>query len=173
MQGGKSNCKTVVQTVGDNQLPQPIPTTLYFSTQPVGVTKVVNNRELDPESINQPMQEIQQIQKEYTQAMVELQQLEVQFQESSIVKDEFSKLDDESKIYKLIGPVLVPQEKEEADTNVAKRLEFITSQKSQAETKIEKLRERMQKAQIELREQQIKAAVDQQQQQQQQKASTA
>lgn len=106
------------------------------------------------------MQEIQHIQREYTQAMMELQQLEVQFQESSIVKDEFGKLSDDSKIYKLIGPVLVPQEKDEADTNVAKRLEFITSQKSQAESKIEKLRERMQKAQIELREQQIKATVD-------------
>lgn len=117
------------------------------------------------------MQDIQKIQREYTQAMVELQQLEVQFQESNIVKDEFGKLGDDSKIYKLIGPVLVPQEKDEADTNVAKRLEFITTQKSQAETKIEKLRERMQKAQIELREQQIKAAVDQQQQQQ--KAPTA
>lgn len=108
-------------------------------------------------------QEIQQTQREYSQAMMELQQLEIQFQESTIVKDEFSKLGDDSKIYKLIGPVLVPQDKMEADTNVEKRLEFITSQKSQAESKIEKLRERMQKLQIEYREQQIKQAVDQKQ----------
>lgn len=35
---------------------------------------------------------------------------------------------DESKIYKLIGPVLVPQDRPEATSNVEKRLEFIQSE---------------------------------------------
>jgi prefoldin beta subunit len=34
-------------------------------------------------------------------------------------------LKDDSKIYKLIGPVLVPQDRPEANSNVEKRLEFI------------------------------------------------
>lgn len=105
-------------------------------------------------------QEFQQDQNELNKAMVELQQLEIQFQESRIVKEEFDRLNDDSKIYKLIGPVLVPQDKSEADTNVSKRLEFITSQKTQVETKIQTLRERMIKLQTEVREKQIKAAVD-------------
>lgn len=35
---------------------------------------------------------------------------------------------DDSKIYKLIGPVLVPQDRPEANSNVEKRLEFIQSE---------------------------------------------
>lgn len=107
------------------------------------------------------MEKLQQSQRELNQAMVELQKLEVQFQESRIVKEEFDKLGDDAKIYKLIGPVLVPQEKFEADANVEKRLEFITTQKKQAEGKIEALQKKMQAEQISLREQQIKQAVDQ------------
>lgn len=106
------------------------------------------------------MQEFQQDQKELNKAMVELQKLEIQFQESRIVKQEFDQLSNESKIYKLIGPVLVPHDKSEADSNVTKRLEFIISQKSQVETRIQTLRERMTQLQKELREQQIEAAVD-------------
>jgi len=105
-------------------------------------------------------QKLQADQRELNQAMVELQKLEVQFQESRIVKEEFDRLDDEAKIYKLIGPVLVPQEKFEADGNVAKRLEFITAQKAQAEAKIKSLQDKMHAAQVAFREQQIKAAVD-------------
>jgi prefoldin beta subunit len=56
------------------------------------------------------------------------QQLEAQFQENKIVKEEFGILQDDAKIYKLIGPVLIPQDKAEADLNVEKRLEFINSE---------------------------------------------
>lgn len=41
---------------------------------------------------------------------------------------EFKTLDSDAKIYKLIGPVLLPQEKSEATINVDKRLEFIQSE---------------------------------------------
>lgn len=41
---------------------------------------------------------------------------------------EFAKLDDDSNIYKLVGPVLMKQEKSEAKLNVDKRLELIESQ---------------------------------------------
>lgn len=41
------------------------------------------------------------------------------------MQSEFAQLDDESKIYKLIGPILLKQEKTEAVMAVNGRLEFI------------------------------------------------
>ncbi|CAG8534098.1 10679_t:CDS:2, partial [Acaulospora morrowiae] len=48
--------------------------------------------------------------------------------ENEIVEKEFKLLNDDSNIYKLIGPVLVKQEKSEATLNVSKRLEYIRSE---------------------------------------------
>lgn len=53
------------------------------------------------------------------------QKLESQQQENVGVQKEFNSLDDESNIYKLIGPVLLKQEKSEALMAVNGRLEFI------------------------------------------------
>ncbi|CAK9437586.1 uncharacterized protein LODBEIA_P19640 [Lodderomyces beijingensis] len=64
-------------------------------------------------------------------------QLETQFQENKIVQDEFQSLNSESKIYKLVGPILLPQEFTEADLNVKKRIEFIEGEIKRVETKIE------------------------------------
>lgn len=109
-------------------------------------------------------QEAQKEQQDLQKALIEHQQLEIQFQESKIVKQEFNKLSDEAKIYKLIGPVLVPQDKVDADSNVTKRLEFIEQQKKQIEERIQKIQEGLQAKQVLFREQQIKQAVEQKQQ---------
>ncbi|KAL8951407.1 MAG: hypothetical protein Q9222_002628 [Ikaeria aurantiellina] len=53
------------------------------------------------------------------------QRLESQQQENLSVKKEFSTLSSDASIYKLIGPVLLKQEKGEAKTAVEGRLEFI------------------------------------------------
>lgn len=53
------------------------------------------------------------------------QKLESQQQENQGVQSEFNQLDDESNIYKLVGPVLLKQEKTEALMAVNGRLEFI------------------------------------------------
>lgn len=53
------------------------------------------------------------------------QKLESQQQENLGVQKEFDSLDDESNIYKLIGPVLLKQDKTEAVMAVNGRLEFI------------------------------------------------
>jgi prefoldin beta subunit len=53
------------------------------------------------------------------------QKLESQQQENKNVQKEFSKLTDESNIYKLVGPVLLKQEKSEAVIAVEGRLQFI------------------------------------------------
>ncbi|RCK66073.1 Prefoldin subunit 6 [Candida viswanathii] len=63
--------------------------------------------------------------------------LETQYQENKIVKQEFESLDEDSKIYKLTGPILLPQDFSEAKMNVNKRIEFIEGEIKRVETKIE------------------------------------
>lgn len=64
-------------------------------------------------------------------------QLETQYQENKIVLEEFEYLNENSKIYKLTGPVLMPQDYAEAKMNVSKRIEFIQSEIKRVEEKIE------------------------------------
>ena len=43
-------------------------------------------------------------------------------------EQELEKLNDDAKVYKLIGPALIKQDKVEALSNVAKRLDFIENE---------------------------------------------
>lgn len=104
--------------------------------------------------------DVQTLQMDLQKALVEHQQLELQYQESRIVKEEFDTLDNTAKIYKLVGPVLVPQDRDDAELNVDKRLEFIGQQKKQLADKIERLQQEVHSAQLAVREQQIKSAID-------------
>lgn len=63
--------------------------------------------------------------------------LETQYQENKIVLEEFDFLNEDSKIYKLTGPVLMPQDFAEAKMNVSKRIEFIQGEIKRVEDKIE------------------------------------
>ncbi|KAH7468453.1 hypothetical protein KRP22_012088 [Phytophthora ramorum] len=60
-----------------------------------------------------------------------------QANENGMVKTELELLDDEARVYKLVGPVLLKQDADEAKTNVNKRLEFINNELSKVNTKIE------------------------------------
>lgn len=53
------------------------------------------------------------------------QKLEAQQQENKGVQGEFAALDEDANIYKLVGPVLLKQDKSEATMAVNGRLEFI------------------------------------------------
>ncbi|KAL6018720.1 Prefoldin subunit 6 [Candidozyma auris] len=64
-------------------------------------------------------------------------QLETQLQENKIVLDEFEELDEDAKIYKMTGPVLLPHDYTEAKLNVTKRIEFIEGEIKRVEAKIE------------------------------------
>ncbi|KAG5359020.1 Prefoldin subunit 6 [Yarrowia sp. C11] len=66
------------------------------------------------------------------------QKLEAQLQENLIVEDEFKSVKDDAKVYKLTGPVLVPQSIDEAKGNVEKRLEFIRGQITTVEEEVSK-----------------------------------
>lgn len=62
--------------------------------------------------------------------------LETQYQENKIVLEEFDSLNEDSKIYKLTGPILMPQDYSEAKMNVNKRIEFIQEEIKRAESKV-------------------------------------
>ncbi|ODV79621.1 Prefoldin [Suhomyces tanzawaensis NRRL Y-17324] len=72
-------------------------------------------------------------------------QLETQYQENKIVLAEFEKLNDDSKIYKLTGPILLPQDYAEAKMNVTKRIEFIEDEIKRVETKVTDEEKRIEK----------------------------
>ncbi|KYQ93738.1 prefoldin beta-like domain containing protein [Tieghemostelium lacteum] len=56
-----------------------------------------------------------------------------QLNENQLVQKEFELLDKEAKIYKLIGPVLFKQTREEADANISGRLDIINKNLKQIE----------------------------------------
>ncbi|RCH84414.1 hypothetical protein CU097_007968 [Rhizopus azygosporus] len=78
----------------------------------------------------------QAIQKELSKVIETRQRLESQQQENELVNKEFEHLDNESNIYKLIGPVLVKQERTEAVTNVKNRLNLISSEIKRVEAQL-------------------------------------
>ncbi|KAG7868178.1 hypothetical protein KL918_001836 [Ogataea parapolymorpha] len=97
---------------------------------------------------------MEDLSKQYTKLQAELtelvrarQKLETQFQENKIVKQEFDTLDDDAKIYKLVGPVLLPQDNAEANLNVDKRIEFISSDIKRVEEKIQQHQQDLSKLQ--------------------------
>ncbi|KAI4174493.1 MAG: hypothetical protein LQ343_002250 [Gyalolechia ehrenbergii] len=69
--------------------------------------------------------EYQKLQTDLQTQISSLRRLESQHQENTSVKSEFSTLVPDTKIYKLIGPVLLKQEKAEAESAVEGRLDFI------------------------------------------------
>ncbi|OJJ72019.1 hypothetical protein ASPBRDRAFT_124962, partial [Aspergillus brasiliensis CBS 101740] len=78
------------------------------------------------------------------------QKLESQQQENVGVQKEFESLDDESNIYKLIGPVLLKQEKTEALMAVNGRLEFIEKEMCRIEGQIEENQDKADKKRAEV-----------------------
>ena len=58
--------------------------------------------------------------------------------ENEMVKAEVDLLDEDSTIYKKVGPLLLKQEYGEVKGNVSKRLEFVTGQLEKLNSEIEK-----------------------------------
>ena len=68
------------------------------------------------------------VRKELKKAVSLKQQLDGQLNENMAVKEELLLLKKDSEVYKLIGPVLVKQELEDAKQNVIKRMEYINKE---------------------------------------------
>ena len=65
---------------------------------------------------------------EYQKAVTKRQQLDAQLNENTSVKNELELLKDDGDVFKLIGPVLIKQDLEEAKQNVLKRMDYITGE---------------------------------------------
>nr|XP_020634722.1 prefoldin subunit 6-like [Pogona vitticeps] len=74
------------------------------------------------------LEKFQQLQKEINKCMTAQQKLEAQLTENNVVKEELDLLDSSNTVYKLIGPVLVKQDMDEAKATVGKRLDYITGE---------------------------------------------
>ncbi|OQE03248.1 hypothetical protein PENSOL_c001G03202 [Penicillium solitum] len=104
-----------------------------------------------------PQKQLQALSEEFQGLQTELevlvdarQRLESQQQENEGVQAEFAQLDDESNIYKLVGPVLLKQDKTEATMAVNSRLEFIEKEIKRIEGEIEATQEKSEKMRSEL-----------------------
>ncbi|XP_032064364.1 prefoldin subunit 6-like [Thamnophis elegans] len=72
-----------------------------------------------------------------SKCMTARRKLEAQLTENHVVKEELDLLDSSNAVYKLIGPVLVKQDTEEAKATVGKRLEYITGEIKRYEAQIQ------------------------------------
>ncbi|EWC48233.1 hypothetical protein DRE_02337 [Drechslerella stenobrocha 248] len=97
------------------------------------------------------------------------QRLDAQLSENQAVQKEFAELDDDANIYKLIGPTLIKQDKDEAVMNVDKRLDFIDKEIKRIEAQIAEYSENSEKKKAEI----MRLQMEQQQQQQQQQQGPA
>ncbi|KAK3385487.1 Prefoldin [Podospora didyma] len=81
-------------------------------------------------------EEFTNLQKELQEHVQSRQKLEAQKQENLGVQKEFAKLKDDETIYKLIGPVLLKQDRVDAEGTVNGRLEFISKEITRLEGQI-------------------------------------
>ncbi|XP_016106454.1 prefoldin subunit 6 [Sinocyclocheilus grahami] len=85
------------------------------------------------------LEKYQQLQKDVSKSMSARQKLEAQLTENNIVKEELALLDIQNTVYKLIGPVLVRQDLDEAKATVSKRLEYINGEIQRYETLLKEM----------------------------------
>ncbi|OGM45793.1 prefoldin subunit 6 [Aspergillus bombycis] len=94
--------------------------------------------------------EFQKLQTELESFVEARQKLESQQQENEGVQKEFNSLDDDANIYKLIGPVLLKQDKNEALMAVNGRLEFIEKEIKRIEGQIKENQDKSDKMRAEI-----------------------
>ena len=88
--------------------------------------------------------ELEKLQEEYTQlqekvnnGMKQLQTYETQRSENEMVKEEFSFLESDDVVYKLVGSVLIRSDISEAKMNVDSRLDLINKQIKTIESEVD------------------------------------
>ncbi|RPB25491.1 Prefoldin beta-like protein [Terfezia boudieri ATCC MYA-4762] len=92
----------------------------------------------------------QEIQKDLADVIAARQKLDSQLQENQNVQKEFATLADDANIYKLIGPVLLKQDKAEAVMNINRRLEHIQSEIKRVETQLKSLGDKSDQKKVEI-----------------------
>ncbi|KAI9822574.1 MAG: hypothetical protein M1827_000293 [Pycnora praestabilis] len=110
--------------------------------------------------------DFQRLQGELQSTVDARQKLESQQQENKSVQKEFAKLAEDANIYKLVGPVLLRQDKSEAVLAVDGRLDYIEKEIARVEKQISEIQEKTEMKKMEVFQLQT-------QMQQQQQAQTA
>ncbi|KAF7505523.1 hypothetical protein GJ744_000685 [Endocarpon pusillum] len=106
--------------------------------------------------------EYQQLQDDLQTTIAARQKLESQQEENRAVQKEFKTLSNDSNIYKLVGPVLLKQDRDDAKRTVDGRLEFIGKEIRRVEGTIKELQEKSEKMRGELAALQQKVQMEQQ-----------
>ncbi|KAJ2767402.1 Prefoldin subunit 6 [Coemansia nantahalensis] len=96
-------------------------------------------------ALEQETMALQDLRKEQATLVATRQTLDSQLQENELVDKEFGLLKDDARIYKMVGPVLVPQERAESVANVQKRLEYIRGEMKRVDDRMDKLAAEQQK----------------------------
>ncbi|KAJ4125349.1 Prefoldin subunit 6 [Fusarium equiseti] len=105
----------------------------------------------DPQAKLQALsEEFQKLQGELQSAVESRQKLEGQKQENVGVQQEFERLQEGETIYKLTGPVLLKQDKFEAENTVKGRLDYIGSEITRLEGTIKETQEKLEKKRTEI-----------------------
>uniref|UniRef100_A0A1I7UM11 Probable prefoldin subunit 6 n=1 Tax=Caenorhabditis tropicalis TaxID=1561998 RepID=A0A1I7UM11_9PELO len=91
---------------------------------------------MDMAKFEEEVNKLKTLEKDREKYFTSRQEMEMRLTESRNVKAELDLMDSDSKVYKLIGAVLVRQELEEARSTVEKRLEFIESEIKRVESSI-------------------------------------
>merc|ERR1712170_32233 len=84
-------------------------------------------------------------------------QFEAQLSETQVVQSELDLLGDDAVVYKLLGPVLVKQDKEEALTTVKSRSQYMESELKKCEKSLKDIQKKMEKEQSDLQDLQMRA----------------
>ncbi|KAH7143590.1 Prefoldin [Dactylonectria macrodidyma] len=95
-------------------------------------------------------EDFQKLQQELQGAVDSRQKLEGQKQENLGVQKEFDRLGEGETIYKVAGPVLLKQDKIEAEGTVKGRLDFISSEISRLEDQIKETQDKLEKKKTEI-----------------------
>nr|CAG4644506.1 EOG090X0MQF [Lepidurus arcticus] len=116
--------------------------------------------------LQQELEKYKTTQKEFQKVIETRKQLEAQLTENTAVKEELTLLEEGANVYKLIGPVLVKQDLEEARQNVTKRMDYINGEIKRLEKAIDELngkqdsqRDSLTKLQQQFQQFQVKAAM--------------
>jgi prefoldin beta subunit len=72
--------------------------------------------------------DINKMQKECSEILQNVSKYELKLNENTMVKNELTLITDSDGVYKMVGPVLMKQDKAEALTTVEKRLDFINGE---------------------------------------------
>ena len=100
---------------------------------------------------------LQAVQKEYSKTLADRQTLDSQLNENRQVKEELDITTDGVSVFKLIGPVLIKQDLEEAKGNVEKRIDYISGELKRKDAQLADLdkkqddsKEKMQEVQMQM-----------------------